>query len=170
LGLLFDKIVRHTTSVRFGLFAAIGGFGVVTQLAFLRLALEAFGMAFFAAQAMAAVAAMTGNFLLNNIVTYRDRRLCGPALVRGLLGFYAVCALGAAANVVVASHLFAGGLRWWLAGIVGAAVGAAWNYAMSSALVWRPNIVPPATSPPALVRASISRAAARSAVETDLAD
>jgi dolichol-phosphate mannosyltransferase len=168
--LLLDEIVGRMRSARFVLFAAIGGFGVVTQLVFLRLALDAFGIAFFAAQAMAALAAMTGNFLLNNIVTYRDRRLCGAAVVRGLFGFYAVCALGAAANVVVASHLFAGGLRWWLAGIVGAIVAAAWNYAMSSALVWRTNIGPPAALPLAPARARINPAPARATAVADATD
>jgi hypothetical protein len=61
-------------------------------------------------------------------------------------------------------------LRWWLAGIVGAAVGALWNYAMSSALVWRPNIAPPTKPPPAPPRAQISPPTARSAAVIDVAD
>jgi dolichol-phosphate mannosyltransferase len=80
---------------------------------------------------------MTGNFLLNNLFTYRDRRLRGRGLVTGLLSFYAVCGLGAAANVGIASHLFVANHSWWLAGLGGAAVGAVWNYAMSSVFIWR---------------------------------
>jgi dolichol-phosphate mannosyltransferase len=56
------------------------------------------GAVFNPAQAVAAVAAMTSNFFVNNVFTYRDRRLRGFALVRGLFAFYAVCALGAVAK------------------------------------------------------------------------
>ena len=49
---------------------------------------------------------MTSNFFLNNLFTYRDRRLRGLALLRGLFTFYAICALGAVANVGIAGYLF----------------------------------------------------------------
>jgi dolichol-phosphate mannosyltransferase len=128
---------------RFFLFAMIGGIGVVTHLASLRLAIGAFGMAFRAGQAIAATTAMTGNFLLNNAITYRSRRLHGRALVRGLFGFYGVCGIGLAANVVLAAHLFAADCPWWMAAIGGATVSVLWNYAMSSAWVWRPRAAAP---------------------------
>lgn len=136
---LRPKLVDYVTHARLMLFVAVGVFGVFVHLAVLRLVIAAVGVEVFfpVAQAIAAAAAMTGNFLMNNVITYRDRRLRGRALLRGLLGFYAVCSLGAVASVVVASGLFGAGWRWWLAGIAGAAVGALWNYAMSSALVWR---------------------------------
>jgi dolichol-phosphate mannosyltransferase len=146
------------TSTRFIPFLIIGSLGILNQLAFLRLALDLLGIAFMTAQALATLAAMTGNFLLNNIVTYSDRRLRGPALLRGLFSFYGGCAFGTAANVAVATGLFAGGLRWWLAAIAGAAVGAVWNYAISSLLVWRPNIAGPGASPPNPARTQSSAA------------
>jgi dolichol-phosphate mannosyltransferase len=128
---------------RFFLFAMIGGIGVVTHLATLHLAIGAFGIAFPAGQAIAATTAMTGNFLLNNAITYRSRRLRGRALVRGLFGFYGVCGIGLAGNIVLAAHLFAAACPWWLAAIGGATVSVMWNYAMSSALVWRPRAPAP---------------------------
>ena len=85
----------------------------------------------------ATVAAMTANFFLNNLVTYRDRRLRGASLARGLLLFYAVCGIGAAANVGVATLLLEGGvLAWGAAGVAGALMTVVWNYAVSSTLVW----------------------------------
>ena len=128
---------------RFFWFAMIGGIGVLTHLATLRLAIGAFGIAFPAGQAIAATTAMTGNFLLNNAITYRSRRLRGRALVRGLFGFYGVCVIGLAANIVLAAHLFAAACPWWLAAIGGATLSVMWNYAMSSALVWRPRAPAP---------------------------
>jgi len=137
LTLLLDKLAGPIIPVRFLLFAMIGSLGVLTHLATLWLAVYPFGIPFAAGQTSATIIAMTGNFLLNNLFTYRDRRLRGRALVTGLLSFYAVCGLGAAANVGIASHLFDANHSWWLAGLGGAAIGAVWNYAMSSVFIWR---------------------------------
>jgi putative flippase GtrA len=52
-------------------------------MAVLWFALTIAGAVFDLAQASAAVAAMTSNFFLNNLFTYRDRRLRGLALLRG---------------------------------------------------------------------------------------
>jgi len=139
LTLLLDKLAGPIIPVRFLLFAMIGGFGVLTHLAALWLTVYPFGIPFAAGQTSATIIAMTGNFLLNNLFTYRDRRLRGRGLLTGLLSFYAVCGLGAAANVGIASHLFVANHSWWLAGLGGAAIGAVWNYAMSSAFIWRPR-------------------------------
>jgi dolichol-phosphate mannosyltransferase len=137
LTLLLDKLAGPIIPVRFLLFAMIGSFGVLTHLATLWLAVYPFGIPFAAGQTSATIIAMTGNFLLNNLFTYRDRRLRGRGLVTGLLSFYAVCGLGAAANIGIASHLFVANHSWWLAGLGGAAIGAVWNYAMSSVFIWR---------------------------------
>ena len=132
-----DKRVGVLISVRFMMFAIIGGLGVLTHLAILRLAMSTLGVVFPTGQTIAAAVAMTGNFLLNNAFTYRDQRLRGRALLQGLFSFYAVCGAGVAASVTLASHLFAADFPWWLAAIGGAAVSVVWNYAMSSILVWR---------------------------------
>jgi len=139
LTLLLDKLAGPMIPVRFLLFAMIGGLGVLTHLSALWLAVYPLGIGFAAAQTIATLVAMTGNFLLNNLFTYRDRRLHGRAMLTGLLSFYAVCGLGAAANVGIASHLFVANHSWWLAGMGGAAIGAVWNYAMSSVFIWRSN-------------------------------
>jgi dolichol-phosphate mannosyltransferase len=139
LTLLLDKLAGPMIPVRFLLFAMIGGLGVLTHLSALWLAVYPLGTGFAAGQTIATLVAMSSNFLLNNLFTYRDRRLHGRALLTGLLSFYAVCGLGAAANVGIASHLFVANHSWWLAGLGGAAIGAVWNYAMSSVFIWRSN-------------------------------
>jgi dolichol-phosphate mannosyltransferase len=143
LTLLLDKLAGPVIPVRFLLFAVIGGIGVLTHLATLWLPVYPFGIGFATSQGIATIVAMTGNFLLNNLFTYRDRRLRGLAPVTGLLSFYAVCGLGAAANVGIASRLFDANHSWWLAGLGGAAIGAVWNYAMSSVFVWRSRTAAP---------------------------
>lgn len=136
--LLLDKLVGHVIPVRFLLFATIGGIGLLVHLVMLYLALQV-GVVFALSQAVATVTAMTGNFFLNNLFTYRDRRLRGWRLASGLVSFYAVCGVGAVANVGIAFQLFANHHAWWVAGMAGAAVGSVWNYAISSVLTWRPG-------------------------------
>jgi dolichol-phosphate mannosyltransferase len=139
LMLLLQKLVGPAVPVRFLLFSIIGGLGIGTHLLTLWFGTHVLFLAFALAQAAATVVAMTGNFLLNNLFTYRDRRLRGKRLWTGLLSFYAVCGAGAAANVGIASYLAGIHDSWWLAGLAGAAVSAVWNYAMSSIFTWSPR-------------------------------
>jgi dolichol-phosphate mannosyltransferase len=135
--LVADKLIGRVVPVRFALFGLIGGLGLIVHLGILWLALNLLGIEFAAAQAVATMVAMTSNFVLNNQFTYRDQRLHGLGLVRGLLIFYLICGVGAVANVGVASYAFTSSHTWWLAGVAGAVVGSVWNFAMSSAFTWR---------------------------------
>ena len=139
-GLLADKALGGIVPLRFMAFALVGGIGVLVHLAVLGLLYGIGPLGFAAAQWSATFVAMTANFLLNNRITYRDRRLRGAALPRGLVLFYVVCGIGAAANVGVAGLLVRDGLvNWGLAGAAGALLTVVWNYAVSSTLVWRPR-------------------------------
>jgi dolichol-phosphate mannosyltransferase len=135
--LLADKLVGHIVPVRFALFAFIGGLGLVVHLAVLRTCLASLALDFTAAQTIATLVAMTSNFFLNNLFTYRDQRLRGAKLLTGLVSFYLICAVGAVGNIGIASYVFATDHVWWLAGIAGAIVGSVWNYAVSSIFTWR---------------------------------
>ena len=135
--LLLDKLVGHLVPVRFVLFAGIGLLGLGAHLIVLRLGLDVGGLEFPQAQALATACAIAGNFTLNNRFTFRDRRLRGWALLRGLLVFALVCGVGAAASLNIASVLVAGQQDWWRAGLVGAAMSLVWNYAVGSSLTWR---------------------------------
>jgi dolichol-phosphate mannosyltransferase len=135
--LIADKLIGHLVPVRFALFAFVGGIGLFIHISVLWFALTVAGTAFNPAQAVAAVAAMTSNFFVNNVFTYWDRRLRGFALVRGLFAFYAICALGAVANVGIAGYVFSRNEVWWLAGLAGIVVGSVWNYAVSSIFTWK---------------------------------
>jgi dolichol-phosphate mannosyltransferase len=106
-------------------------------MATLWIGLDLIGFEFGGSQSLATMVAMTFNFFLNNQFTYRDRRLSGARLLRGLAIFYLICGLGAVANVGVASYAFTSSHTWWLAGVAGAVVGSVWNFAMSSVFTWR---------------------------------
>jgi dolichol-phosphate mannosyltransferase len=47
-----------------------------------------------------------------------------------------ICGIGAVVNVESADYLFQNGIPWWFAGAAGALVGAVWNYAVSTQIVW----------------------------------
>src|SRR5262249_18729650 len=105
LGLLLTKLTGGAVTPRFLSYVLVGTIGLGVHLATLQLALLTFGFA--AAQTIATYVAMTGNFLLNNSLTFRDKRLTGLSFIRGLLGFYIISSVGAVANVGIASWLYA---------------------------------------------------------------
>jgi dolichol-phosphate mannosyltransferase len=92
---------------------------------------------FLTAQVITTFIAMTGNFFLNNSMTYRDRRLRGRRILAGLASFYAACSLGAVINLHLAKSAQDLGIPWYIAGACGLAVGAAWNYGITSFTTWR---------------------------------
>jgi dolichol-phosphate mannosyltransferase len=137
LGLVLAKLTHDVISLRFILFGMVGATGLVVHLTTLFIALEFFNWPFAEAQALGAFVAMTSNFILNNFLTYRDQRLKGFAILRGLILFYLVCSVGLFANVGVAFSVYDQEPIWWLAGAAGALMGVVWNYAMSGLFVWR---------------------------------
>ena len=137
LGLVLAKLTRDVVSLRFLMFAMVGSLGLLVHLAALYAALKLIHLPFAESQACGAISAMTSNFILNNFLTYRDQRLKGLAILRGLLLFYLVCSVGLLANVGVAFSVYDQEPIWWLAGAAGALMGVVWNYAMSGLFVWR---------------------------------
>ena len=135
--LLLDKLVGRVIPARFIAFSLIGGLGVGVHLLALVASLKGVGLDFETSQTAASVVAMTINFFLNNLLTYRDRRLKGLRMLQGLLTFYLACGLGAVANVGAASYLFEHHYSWWLSGVAGVLIGAVWNYVATSVLTWR---------------------------------
>jgi dolichol-phosphate mannosyltransferase len=137
LSLLVVRKTGGLVSTRFVLFCGVGFTGIFVQLLAVKIALMFLTDQFALAQAFGVFAAINSNFLFNNLITYRDRALRGRAIWRGLLSFYAVCALGAVMNVGVANVVFATLPLWALASFVGAITGALWNFVASSLFTWR---------------------------------
>ncbi len=138
LMLVADKLFGRVIPVRFLMFLIVGGLGVFVHFAVLTAMLKGLHYGFELAQGAATVAAMTFNFFLNNLLTYRDRRLKGTlGVLKGLLSFYLVCSLGAVANVGVATVAFEHDYVWWGAGLAGVVIGSVWNYAATSLFTWK---------------------------------
>lgn len=146
---LYDKWLGRIIPTRFALFGTVGAMGVVVQLAVLWVMLHlVFGerfvygnwsesMTFNISNTIAAVVAMTFNFVLNNELTYSDKRLRGfGPLMRGWAQFALTCSLGLLTNIGSAAVLKTIGFHDVLAVVVGVLLASVFNFALSSKFVW----------------------------------
>jgi len=138
LGLLLSKLSGGVIPSRALLFGLVGASGLAVHLSILWVILHfAPSVPFSLAVLIAGATAMTTNYLINNEITYRDRRQHGLGLIVGYLKFCALCSVGLFANLAVASVLD----RWapdypLMAGTTGALFAALWNYVSTSLAVW----------------------------------
>lgn len=133
-GLLIEKATRGLIPAQFALFAAVGASGVAVHMSVLA-PLQMVGP-FVAAQGMAILTAMTWNFALNNMLTFRAKRLSGDAFWTGLISFCLACLVGAAVSEVIATVLHSQGVHWAVAGGCGAMAASLWNYVASRRTTW----------------------------------
>jgi len=115
----------------------VGGTGVLLHLAIVSILFHRLHTAFLAAQLTGTYVAMTLNFVLNNIVTFRDRRLRGRELAAGFVSFVAACSIGAVANIGVAELLLRLRAPYLVAAAAGLVIGSVWNYAVNEVFTWR---------------------------------
>ena len=135
--MIIDKKIGHIVPPKFVVFSLVGGLGLAVHLTTLWLGLNIGGFGFTVAQTTATFVAMTSNYFLNNTFTHGDKRRTGLRLWTGLISFYAICLIGAAANVGVATMIYRTQPIWWLSGIAGALVSSAWNFSVSALYTWR---------------------------------
>lgn len=137
LGLLVSRMTGGLMPVKFLLYGIVGFTGLFVHMATLFLLRGAFDIAFPTAQLVATFVAMTSNFAFNNEVTFAHRKLTGWRFVTGLLTFYAVCSIGALANVSISTRLFEWDWSLAVAGFAGAVMSAVFNYAVTKLVTWR---------------------------------
>jgi len=135
--LLLDKLIGHIVPVRFVAFTLVGGFGVIVHMLIVWFMLSSMGIDFTIAQTTATLIAMTSNYAMNNILTYRDMRLTGWGWIKGWISFTLACSVGALGNIGIAAYIFAQDTTWVLASLSGIVVGAVWNYAVTSVYTWK---------------------------------
>jgi dolichol-phosphate mannosyltransferase len=135
--LLLDRSLGRAMPIRFISFALVGGVGLLVHLLVLALLFKGGDVEFFAAQTVATLAAMSGNFVLNNLLTDRDMGLRGWGLLRGWLSFVAACSIGAFVNIGIAAYLFEAHTYWVVSAVAGVLVGAVWNYAVTAVYTWK---------------------------------
>jgi dolichol-phosphate mannosyltransferase len=135
--MLLDRFLGRVVPIRFIAFSLVGALGLGVHLVVLALLFKRGLAAFVPAQIAATAVAMSSNFALNNLLTYRDMRLRGWQMLRGWLSFVAACSVGAFANVGIAGYLYEQHTGWVTSAMVGVIVGAVWNYAVTAVYTWK---------------------------------
>jgi dolichol-phosphate mannosyltransferase len=134
--LLLDKLIGRWIPVRFLAFSIVGSVGVAVHFAVLAAVFNGLHRSFIAGQAVATLCAMTFNYIVNNVLTYRDMRLRGVRWLRGWVSFVLACSIGGFANLGVAGTVYGLGRGVFPAAIAGIMVSAVWNYAVTMMLTW----------------------------------
>lgn len=124
---------------RFLKFCLVGLSGVGVNEGLLWLLTERAGLQYLWSSAVGIETSIITNFIFNNFFTFRDRRSAGvkPTLYR-LLKFNLVSLAGLGINLGVL-WLFTNtlGIYYLLSNLIGIAVAALWNYALSNWWTWR---------------------------------
>ena len=137
LYLVADKLIGRWLPVRFVMYCLAGVGGLAIYLGVLWLLYRRVGYSFETALLVAISVALITNYIINNILTYRERRRRGWAFLWGLFIYAIVCSVGNLSNYALAKLLVERDVWWPLAGLSGLAVGSVWNFAASSIFAWR---------------------------------
>lgn len=136
LFLVLNKMLGDVIPVHLTLFMLVGCIGLILHLLTLLYLVDAQHIHFLTAQIFATFLAMTENFILNNRITFRDRRLKGKHLLPGILRFAVTCSFGAWANFIFTRALWQSGVEWLVAGFAGIMIASVWNLSVSSFVTW----------------------------------
>ncbi len=118
-------------------FGLVGSTGVIVQLIMTELLTNILQMKFINALPFAVVTAAISNYLINNSLTFRSKRLKGWKLFKGMIKFLIVASLPILANVGLATGLYNGlDVNTFWSQISGIVVVFIWNYVASSKFVW----------------------------------
>jgi len=134
LFLIVNKLTGGHLCPRLTLFALTGASGLLVHFAVLAAMYLGVHASFLASQAVAAFAAMSTNFAVNNAL--QQSRLRGRRAWTGYLRFLTLCGLGAIFSVSYANRLHLTHTSWALAALAGIAIGSVWNYAMTQIFTW----------------------------------
>lgn len=134
-----DAIIRSS----FTKFLAVGGFGFILNAAVLKIFHESFGISPVWANLIGAALAIFSNFNLNNIWTFRERKVTSSAeYVFKLAQFYLTSASGVifiqTGTIYFGITIF-GKDGYLLYFLIGTAFLLVWNYVLYSLVIWKKN-------------------------------
>ena len=133
---IVSKLSRGMLPPRLVSFVGVGLIGSIFHFSVLYASMD-LGAVFWVAQAIATVVAMVFNFTINNVLTYSDDRLRGPAFYKGLLLYGVVASVGIVANVSTAqiTYMSLQG-HTFIAASMGLVIDVIWRFVVSNRLIW----------------------------------
>ena len=137
IALILSHLSFRFFSIRFIMFGMVGASGILVQLISTFLLMNYISLDFIIAHILSVIIAMTSNFSLNNILTFKDKALTGTKYIKGLLTFYLVCSIGAFLNIAIADYLFKNFGLWIFSSVSGAFIAALWNFLFNSIITWK---------------------------------
>ncbi len=125
---------------RFIKFASVGTAGAIVNLGILYVAVAYFKADPYGAWLLAVLVSILSNFILNGIITYRDRPISGVVNYAALLGMYYGLSLGTMViNFVTYHGMLSLGVQYLIAGALGIIAAMFVNYVLASRVIWRPS-------------------------------
>jgi dolichol-phosphate mannosyltransferase len=136
---LFRLMGSEGSWLRFAKFGLVGASGVLVNEGLLMLLHGLAGLPLEWGSALAVESSIISNFVLNDIFTFRDRRLPGrPAYFRRLAKFNLVSLGGLLINTGLLMALTQlAGMDYRLANLIGIAVAFLWNFFINTRWTWR---------------------------------
>ena len=126
---------------RFAKFLVVGGIGFIINAVALRVLVESFRWAPVPANLLGAAIAIFSNFNLNNIWTFKEKKISSPLnYFLKLLQFYGTSAFGVVAIQTGAIWLgdhFIGRDFYFLYFVIGTSLLLIWNFTMYSTVIWQ---------------------------------
>ena len=137
---LFSLMRRTGELWRFIKFCLVGASGVGVNIGIFALLTRLGGMGDqdFLALAIAIEASIITNFVLNEFITFRDRRTPGASFFIRLLKFNVICIAGAGIQAgVYALFYHVWGIYDLVSDLIGIVIATLWNYVLNQWLTWK---------------------------------
>ena len=134
----FHTLIKRIIPRKAISFGFVGATGILVHLFVVYFLLAITKLSFIQVLPFAGVSAASSNFLINNLLTFRNNRLKGINLFIGLLKFLLVSSIPLLANVGLASSFYQYITpNKFLSQMAGIIIVFIWNYAASSKFVWK---------------------------------
>ena len=130
--LLADKSVGRVVPIQFISPALIGVMSAVAHLTVVSVLFGLCSLDFMTSEVVASALSLSVIYIVSSVSRRKDRDTDWMLWIGRLISFVAVCGVGAAANVALATYLVALGTSWLLGAAAGVLVWVAWNCAATN--------------------------------------
>jgi dolichol-phosphate mannosyltransferase len=134
--LFITKFLLKLLPHKFALFCFVGTIGLIVNIITMML-LKYLNYDFLWSQLIVSTLIIFLNYILNNIITFRDNKLFGIKFIEGLIKFFVTCFLGLACNLAISYSLYNIGINWYMASVIGVLFSSVWNFGLSLYYVWK---------------------------------